>query len=287
MTLQKFLVKSATLAIDEPLIEALELLSYGKHPYRVLVTNGEGKVVGIITGRRALEVLMGMRGTGMAEKKGLGGTLKENVGIFMDECHEIFLEDIGVEALLKFMVENTIGYAVIVDQSRRPRGVFQEVAVLERLRGKRFGAVVGGFMSKEVISVRIGTSVENAAQTMVKGRVRRLPVVDPEGRLRGVVTIGDILRFILSEVKSQDGLERDLMEISRAPVERASSMKAVFARPEEDVGVAAERMLDSEVSGMPVIDEDGRVVGIISRIDVLKAAAAVIGIESLKAEING
>ncbi|MDH7556913.1 MAG: CBS domain-containing protein [Candidatus Methanosuratincola sp.] len=287
MTLQKFLVKGATLEIDRPLVEALELLAYGKHPYRILVTNGEGKVVGIITGRRALEVLMGVRGTGMVEKKGLRGTLEENVGIFMDECHEIFLEDIGVEALLKFMVENTIGYAVIVDHSRRLKGVFHEVAVIERLRGKRFGADVGGFMSKSVVSARAGTSIGEAAQTMIKERVRRLPVVGSDGRLSGIVTIGDILRHILSGVEAQEGLERDLTEISRAPVERASPTKTVFARPEEDLGITAERMLDNEVSGMPVIDSDGRVLGVVSRIDVLKAVAAVIGIESLKAEING
>lgn len=287
MTLLKFLVKSATIEIDKPLIKALEMFAYGRHPYRILVTNGEAKVVGIITGRRALEVLMGQRGTGMAKKRGLRGTLEENVGIFMDESHEIFLEDISVEALLRFMVENTIGYAVIVDQSRRLKGVFHEVAVLERLRGKRFGADIGGFMSKEVISARAGTSIEEAAQTMVKKRVRRLPVVDPDGRLGGIVTIGDILRFILSEVKAQDGIERDLMEISRASVERASSLKTVSSRPEEDIGVAAERMLDNEVSGMPVVDEQERVLGIVSRIDILKAVASVIGIESLKAEING
>lgn len=46
MTLQKL---SATQEIDESLIEELELLSYGKQPYRILVTDGEGKVVRIIT----------------------------------------------------------------------------------------------------------------------------------------------------------------------------------------------------------------------------------------------
>ncbi|MEN3006896.1 MAG: CBS domain-containing protein [Candidatus Methanosuratincola petrocarbonis] len=287
MSLQKFLVKGATLEVDKPLIKALEMFAYGRHPYRILVTNGEGRVVGIITGRRALEILMGARGTGMAEKRGLRGTLEENVGIFMDECHEIFLEDIGVEALLKFMVENTIGYAVIVDQSRRLKGVFHEVAVLERLRGKRFGADVRSFMSKEVVFARTGTSIEEAAQTMVRKRVRRLPVLDSDGRLGGIVTIGDILRLILSEVETKDGLERDLKEISRAPVERVSSTKTVSTRPEEDLGAAAERMLDNEVSGMPVVDGQKRVLGIVSRIDILKAVASVIGIESLKAEING
>ncbi len=287
MALEKFLVKGATVEIHMPLIKAMELLSYGRHPYRILVTDGEGKVVGIISGRRVLEVLMGMRGAGMSEKKGLRGTLEEHVGVFMDECHETFLEDVGVEALLKFMVENTIGYAVIVDQSMRLKGVFLEVAVLQRLSRKRFGVGVGGFMTKEVISARAGTSIEDAAKTMVKRRVRRLPVVDQEGKAIGLVTIGDVLRLVLSELKTQSWLERDLMEILHAPVERAASPKTVSVRLEEDIGVAAERMLDNEVSGMPVTDSGGRVVGIISRIDLLKAMTAAIGIESLKAEIDG
>lgn len=287
MSLQKFLTKTATLEINEPLLMALELMSYGRHPYRILVTNGEGKVVGIITGRRALEVLMGVRGTGMAKKKGLRRTLEEAVRIFMDESHEIFLEDVGIEALLKFMVENSIGYTVIVDQSRRLKGIIHEVTFLERLRGKRFNASTGDFMSREAITLSSGVSVRNGGRAMVEKRVRRLPIVDSEGRVTGIVTIGDILRFILSEAKAQDSLELDIEEISRMPIEAVSSKKVVAARPEEDLGEAAERMLDNEVSGMPVIDAENRILGIISRIDVLKAIVSVVGIETLKAEIDG
>ncbi|MEJ5293516.1 MAG: CBS domain-containing protein [Candidatus Methanosuratincola sp.] len=285
MTLQKFLLKGATIDGNRPLAAALEMLCFGKHPYRILVTNGEGRVVGVITGRRALEVLMGVRGTGIAEKRGLRGTLEENVGIFMDECHEIFLEDVGVETLLRFMVENSIGYAAIVDQSRRLRGIFHEVAVLERLRGKRFNTGVEGFMTKEVVSVGAGTTIEEAALTMVKRRVRRLPVLGTGGKVSGIVTVGDVLRFILSESKGR--LEKELEEISREPVEKATHRKVVSARPGEDLGEAIERLLDNEVSGMPVIEAEGMVLGVISRIDMLKAVASVVGIERLKAEING
>lgn len=285
MVLQKFLTNPATLGEGDALLRVLEVMSQGRHPYRVLVTNGEGRVVGIITGRRILEVIMGVRGTGLAEKKGLRGVLEESVKIFMDESHETFTEDIGIGAILRFMVENSIGYAVIVDQSRRLRGTIHEVAVLERLRGKRFGAIVGDYMSKGVVSVDVGSSLGLAARTMVEKRIRRLPILDSEDKLAGILTIGDILRFIFSKAGLSGDLELDLAPI--ALEEAAPVRKVVSASPFEDIGEALERLLDNEVSGMPVVDKDGRVLGVASRIDILKAVASVMGIESLKAEIDG
>lgn len=283
----KLLSKAATLNVNDPLIKALEGMSEGRHPYRIVVTNGEGKVVGILTGRRVLEVLMGARGTGIAEKIGLEGALKERIGIFMDECHEAFTEEIGIEGILKFMHENAIGYAAIVDQTKRLKGVVLDVAILEALRGKKFNATVGGFMSSDVITSSAGSSVNEVARTMVERRVRRLPLVDPEGKVRGIITTGDIIRFILSRVREGRGLENEIERVTAAPAFQIATKETVNASPDEDIGDVIERVLDHGISSVLIVDSEGRIKGIATRIDLLRAAISSTGIEALKAEING
>ncbi len=61
--------------------------------------------MGVISGRRILEVLIGRRGTSVIEDKGLDLTLNESVNLFMDETYQLFLEDTNLETILKYISE--------------------------------------------------------------------------------------------------------------------------------------------------------------------------------------
>jgi len=248
----------------------------GKGHYRAIVVDGAGKVAGVISGRRILELILGKRGSSIRAKKDLRQVFLEPVNLFMDELHQIFLNDIGVEAVLKFMAENRLGYLVIVDQSSVFRGILEEANILKRMRGRRFGVTVGEVMRHEVYRICPDASLLEAAHTMVNARVRRLPVVME--KVVGIITVNDVLRHMLAEAREElipD--EKEIAEILGEKVEEVMIGDVVCLRSGADVGEALEKAVDLDVSGFPVASEDGRLIGILSRIDIIEGIVRKMG----------
>ncbi len=111
-----------------------------------------------------------------------------------------------------------------------------------------------------------------------------MPVVDEEGRVVGIVTNGDLVRrgglpvrlellqtFDTPEVHAQ--LAR--LAEPRREVREVMTSPAVTVRPEMDVRHVAELMLRHRLKRLPVVDGAGRLVGIVSRVDLLRTVAGV------------
>ena len=62
--------------------------------------------------------------------------------------------------------------------------------------------IVGEIMTQPPVTVRTTDPVENALREMRRVGVRRLPVVDQQGMLSGIVSRDDVLRFVVSELRS-------------------------------------------------------------------------------------
>ena len=71
MEISKVLVKRPCLSWNDPLVKGLLILAEKRSPYRIAVVDKGMRIRGILTGRRILEVLLGIRGTSLREKKGL------------------------------------------------------------------------------------------------------------------------------------------------------------------------------------------------------------------------
>jgi CBS domain-containing protein len=63
--------------------------------------------------------------------------------------------------------------------------------------GKATGTCAADVMTRKVVTVPLGTEVATAARLMIRLGVKRLPVVDDQGRLEGIVTRGDLLKLFL------------------------------------------------------------------------------------------
>ena len=116
-------------------------------------------------------------------------------------------------------------------------------------------------MTTEVIAVSRDTGLREAARLMFRNRVSGLPVTEPDGTLIGIITEADFLRL---EVERQEGA-RDRV----ATVGEVMSIGVVTIRPEMEIYEAAKIMAVQEVKRLPVVDDDNRLLGVISRADIV------------------
>lgn len=120
---------------------------------------------------------------------------------------------------------------------------------------------VADYMSRELITLRMDTEITRAMATLLHRRISGAPVLDNAGRLVGVLSRKDCLRAGLHAVYHQEpgGQVADYMA---REVETLS--------PEIDIVRACEHFIASSYRRFPVMQE-GRLVGQISRADVLRA----------------
>lgn len=117
--------------------------------------------------------------------------------------------------------------------------------------------------------------LKEAAQTMVEEQVGGLPVVDADGTLVGIITEAD---FVRREAVTAGRLRLLGALLHRTEVPEADTVGEVMTRspvtvsPDMELGEAARLMVKHAVKRLPVV-EDGSLVGIVSRADVMEAFA--------------
>ncbi len=95
---------------------------------------------------------------------------------------------------VQMMNDCSVG-ALIVNNAGRMSGIFTERDVLRRVLGQRLDPAtvpVAQVMTEKVICCTPGTPIEEARELMRSRRIRHLPVLDSEGEVVGVVSIGDL-----------------------------------------------------------------------------------------------
>ena len=118
-------------------------------------------------------------------------------------------------------------------------------------------------MSKKVVSVSVPGSREKVLDLMRKENKAVLPVVkEDNNKLVGVVTRSDLI--------NNPDEEQIAMLMSR---------DLVIASPDEDVKDAAKRMIENDVRRVPVVNDDGELVGIITSFDIVSQALTKIDVE--------
>lgn len=133
-------------------------------------------------------------------------------------------------------------------------------------------------MTSEVVSVSPTASLKEAAQILSDRRISGLPVVDEGGAVVGVLSERDILfkerqrtvekRGFLSRVHR--ARELDERKLDARAVGESMTAPAITTVGDEAVPIAAATMVDNDISRLPVL-EDGRLVGIVTRADLVRA----------------
>ncbi|HIE37993.1 MAG TPA: CBS domain-containing protein [Anaerolineales bacterium] len=128
-------------------------------------------------------------------------------------------------------------------------------------------------MTPNPIVLRPGSDPLAGMALCKSGGFRRLPVVDEEGRLVGIVTEND-LRLFLSTAPSPGVMQRQhrVEQVMRSPV--------ITVAPDYPLEEAARLMIQHDIGGLPVVQEDGRLVGIITRSDIFAQFAEALGADT-------
>ena len=117
--------------------------------------------------------------------------------------------DATVRELLALLAQYNIGAAVVSGDGSAVDGIVSERDIVRRLNGNDagLGDTVSQIMTSEVQTCEPGSSLAEVRTTMTQGRFRHLPVVE-DGRLVGVVSIGDIVKAHIDQVE----FERDQLD---------------------------------------------------------------------------
>ena len=139
---------------------------------------------------------------------------------------------------------------------------------------------VGDLMIKDLTSVEPEDSMRTLVETLETSETSSVPVTDDDSRLVGIISERDVLGAAVpkymemlhsaSFMPSFDQLADGLGRIADDPVKRHMSQKVVSVRADVDDLQAADLMLRHKLRLLPVVDGDGRLVGIVRRVDLFK-----------------
>jgi CBS domain-containing protein len=137
---------------------------------------------------------------------------------------------------------------------------------------------VSEVMSKDPVCCTPSDTAQSVAQKLKENDVGSLPVVESEDskRLVGMITDRDLCCSVIAE-----GLDPTTSQI-----ERSMSRDPVSCRSEDDLADCEKKMQEHQVRRIPVIDEQGRVVGIVAQADLALKVKAAQEVQKTLAEIS-
>jgi len=136
--------------------------------------------------------------------------------------------------------------------------------------------LVKNWMSKDVITVDIDDSMQNAIYILQKHNINILPVME-NGNIVGIITDRDLKKASPSDATTLD-IHELLYLISKIKV-RNLMKKPVYTIPHDfTIEEAAAILLEKRISGLPVVDEKNQLIGIITRSDLFQVIISLIGL---------
>jgi acetoin utilization protein AcuB len=124
------------------------------------------------------------------------------------------------------------------------------------------------WMTDRVLITTPETTMSDAHQMMRQNDVRRLPVVK-NGKLLGIISLGDVREASPSNATTLSIWELNYLW-AQLTVSKVMSKNVYTVKPESSILDAAELMLEHKISGLPVVDDEDALVGIITESDIFR-----------------
>lgn len=139
-------------------------------------------------------------------------------------------------------------------------------------------------MTRDVISISPETTIEEIAKILHKHRISGVPVVSEDNEILGMVTEGDLIIKIAGPhlpphidifggilfLKSPHDMDEEFKKITAVMAKDIMTEKVVVIEEDCDVSDLASIMINRKINRLPVVDKNDRLVGIISRADLIE-----------------
>lgn len=144
---------------------------------------------------------------------------------------------------------------------------------------------VKDIMSTNIVSVKPDTEIIEAAKILLENRFNGLPVVDDSGKVVGIICQSDLVAQQKSlpiptlftfldgfiPLTSLKKMESEIQKIAAITVADAMTKKPVTVKTDTRIETVAALMADKKLYTLPVLDDDGRLIGIVGKEDLLKS----------------
>jgi CBS domain-containing protein len=140
-------------------------------------------------------------------------------------------------------------------------------------------------MISAVVSVRPNARVKEVASTLLANRISAVPVIDEQGELLGIVSEGDLMRraeagterrrsWWLEQLTGKQVLAAEYVTSHSHKVTDVMTRSVITATPETPLGEIATLLEKNRIKRVPIV-QNGKVVGIVSRANLLQALASM------------
>jgi CBS domain-containing protein len=120
----------------------------------------------------------------------------------------------NLAAAAKLLAERKIGALVVTGPDRRVVGIVSERDIVQELAAHGPAALdlaLTEVMTRKVTTCSASDTISSVMERMTAGKFRHLPVVE-QGRLAGIVSIGDVVKYRLHEMESEQSALRDYIQ---------------------------------------------------------------------------
>lgn len=136
--------------------------------------------------------------------------------------------------------------------------------------------LVKNWMSKNVITADENDSMRDAMSLLKENDIRMLPVMK-KGKLIGIITDRDLKRASASDATSLD-IHELLYLLTKIKVKDIMTKDPITVPPDYTAEETAQVLLGSKISGAPVVDDNGQVVGTITQTDLFRVLISLTGV---------
>ena len=136
-------------------------------------------------------------------------------------------------------------------------------------------------MTKNVIKIRADADLNEVTNLLSENRISGLPVVDKDNRVIGLITEADVLS--MAGMRKEHGFKDIIRHILGEPLPRPKESRrlrdvmtspAITTGPDADIREVALTLDEKRIKRLPVVDDQGRLIGVISRADIVRVIGA-------------
>jgi predicted transcriptional regulator len=142
--------------------------------------------------------------------------------------------------------------------------------ILSKLYGGKFGLKIKDAMTGEVQVISPYSTIFEASIMMIDHSIRRIPVVENKN-LEGIITVTDIISRVCDIENKKIPKYIDVKKELKKEVKEIMTTDIISINQFDDIGIGIDKIINNDVSSLPIISKEHILKGIITRLDIIVA----------------